>query len=370
MLLYIGCANVNPPNRIFKKDYSGNLPIDRLVLPDGLEVDVYVEGLTNARSMALSPEGTLYVGTRTEGKVYAVRDLDNDQRADTIITLLEDMNMPNGVALRNGDLYIAEVNRVLRIKDVENNLQENAPYDVINDTYPEKKHHGWKYIAFGPDDKLYVPVGAPCNICESDDKIFNSITRIDPNGQNREIVHIGVRNTVGFDWHPETDELYFTDNGRDWMGDESPECELNYAPQDGMDFGYPYCHQGDIVDPKLGDGKSCDDYTAPVQLMGPHTAPLGMEFYKGDMFPEEYKHDALVALHGSWNRSKKSGYNVMRIHFDKDNKAVKSTPFITGWLDDSTDEVWGRPVDVEEMPDGSLLISDDFADAIYRVYKK
>ncbi len=360
-------SKINPPGSVFKAKYEGELPIDTLTLPDGFKVDVYAEGITNARSMALSPSGTLYVSTRNEGNVYAIQDTDNDYKADNVITLLKGLTLPNGVAFRNGNLYIAEVNQILMIEDIESNLKENPEYKVINDDYPDKKHHGWKYIAFGPDDKLYVPVGAPCNICESDDEIFNTITRMDPDGSNMEIVHSGIRNTVGFDWHPETKELYFTDNGRDWMGDDSPNCELNRAEKDGLHFGYPYCHEGEIVDPKLGEGKSCDDYIAPVQKMGPHTAPLGIEFYEGNMFPAEYKNQAFVALHGSWNREKKIGYEIVLVNFEN-NEAVKTSTFISGWLNNETDDVWGRPVDLEELPDGSLLISDDYADAIYRIY--
>ena len=367
--IVFSCFNkVNPPGKFFKNTYEGPLPIDTLMLPDGFKIDVYAEGIVNARSMAYSEEdGTLYVSTRNEGNVYALKDNDNDYKADEVITLLTDLTLPNGVAVRNGDLYIAEVNRILKIADIENNIKENAEYTVINDSYPEKKHHGWKYIAFGPDDKLYVPVGAPCNVCESEDEMFNTITRMDPDGSNVEIVHTGVRNTVGFDWHPKTNELFFTDNGRDWMGDDSPNCELNHATKDGMHFGFPYCHEGEILDPKLGEGKDCNDYTPPVQKLGAHTAPLGIEFYEGKMFPSKYKNQAFVALHGSWNREKKSGYEIVLVNFE-DNKAVKTTTFISGWLNNETDEVWGRPVDLEELPDGSLLISDDFADAIYRVY--
>jgi len=280
--------------------------------------------------------------------------------------LLKDLTLPNGVAFRDGNLYVAEVSRVLLIENIEDNLKEDVEYKVINEDYPSKKHHGWKYIAFGPDDKLYVPVGAPCNICESEDEVFNTITRMDPDGSNMEIVHSGIRNTVGFDWHPITNDLFFTDNGRDWMDDDTPHCELNHATEDGMHFGYPYCHEGSILDPKLGEGKSCDDYTGPVQKLGAHVAPLGIEFYEGDMFPTEYKNQAFIALHGSWNREKKSGYEIVLVNFE-DNKAVKTTTFMSGWLNHEKDSVWGRPVDLEELPDGSLLISDDYADAIYRI---
>jgi glucose/arabinose dehydrogenase len=366
--LLLACfSKINPPSKIFTTNYSGNLPIDTLSLPDGFKVSVYAEGVTNARSMTLGDDGTLYVSTRNEGNVYALKDTDGDFKVDQTVTLLSGLTLPNGVAFRNGDLYIAEVSRILKIEDVANKIKEDAEFVVINDDYPEKKHHGWKYIAFGPDDKLYVPVGAPCNICESEDEIFNTITRMDPDGSNKEIVHRGIRNSVGFDWHPETKELFFTDNGRDWMGDDSPSCELNHAPKDGMHFGYPYCHEGSTLDPKLGEEKTCDDYTPPAQKLGAHVAPLGIEFYEGDMFPAEYKNQAFVALHGSWNREKKSGYEIVLVSFEN-NKAVKTTTFISGWLNNETDNVWGRPVDLEELPDGSLLISDDYADAIYRVY--
>ncbi len=237
---------------------------------------------------------------------------------------------------------------------------------MINDTYPSETHHGWKYIAFGPDGKLYVPVGAPCNICESEDEIFNTITRINPDGSGKEIVQKGIRNTVGFTWHPVTGELWFTDNGRDWLGDDSPACELNHAPKDGMDFGYPYCHQGDLPDPKFGEKFPCSDFTPPVQQLGPHSAPLGLEFYTGKQFPEHYKHQVLIAEHGSWNRSKKIGYQLSMVTLEG-NRAVDYQPFAKGWLDEKEDEPWGRPVDIEQLPDGSILVSDDFANAIYRI---
>jgi glucose/arabinose dehydrogenase len=237
---------------------------------------------------------------------------------------------------------------------------------VVYDKYPTKTHHGWKYIAFGPDGKLYVPVGAPCNICKEEDAIFASITRINADGSNREIIQHGIRNTVGFTWHPVTGKLWFTDNGRDWMGDDMPACELNYAPRDGMHFGYPYCHQGDAPDDRFGKLRPCSDFTPPVQNLGAHVAPLGLEFYTGSMFPEKYKHQLFIAEHGSWNRKKKSGYRLTLVTLDGD-KATSYQPFAAGWLDETTDDVWGRPVDVELLPDGSMLVSDDFAGAIYRI---
>jgi glucose/arabinose dehydrogenase len=359
---------VNPPIKAFSKDYKGDLPLDQLQLPDGFAVDVYAEHITNARSMALSPSGTLFVGTRSKGNVYALQDLDGDYRIDTTYILMTDGNMPNGVAFRDGDLYVAEVNRILKFEDIESHLGNPGEPIVIYDQYPTEKHHGWKYIAFGPDDKLYVPVGAPCNICESEDEIFNTITRINPDGTDMEIVQRGVRNSVGFAWHPMSSELWFTDNGRDMLGDDIPACELNHASGDGMHFGYPYCHQGDLADPEYGDKRSCDEFTAPAMNLGPHVAPLGITFYTADQYPPAYKGKALIAEHGSWNRSKKIGYRITQVDIDAAGNASNYQPFIDGWLDDNTGDVWGRPVDLEVLPDGSMLISDDFADVIYRVY--
>lgn len=358
---------VNPPIRVSNTTYHGELDLSGLTLPTGFKIDVYADEVENARSMCLSPTGTLFVGTRSKGNVYALVDTDNDGRADKKYTLLTEGNMPNGVALKDGDLYVAEVNRILKFTDIENHLDNPGEPEVMYDGYPEETHHGWKYIAFGPDGRLYVPVGAPCNICESEDEVFASITSMNPDGTDVKVVQHGVRNTVGFDWHPETGDLWFTDNGRDWLGDEEPECELNHARAAGEHFGYPYCHQGEILDPEFGKGKQCADYRSPVIKMGPHTAPLGMEFYTKTNFPVEYQNDIYVARHGSWNRKEKIGYDVVRVSQQADG-SYASQPFITGWLSDDKEEVSGRPVDVELMPDGSMLISDDFADAIYRVY--
>lgn len=336
-------------------------------MPDGLAVGVYAEGVEGARSMAVSPSGVLYVGTRSDDRVYALVDTDGDMVAETKYTLLRGGHMPNGVAFHDGDLYIAEVNRILVLRDVESKLDNPGEPEVLVDDYPTDTHHGWKYIAFGPDGKLYVPVGAPCNICESDE-IYATITRIDPDGTNREIVQRGIRNTVGFTWHPVSGEMWFTDNGRDMMGDDIPACELNHAPRDGMHFGYPYCHQGDLLDPELGKGRNCADYVAPALNLGAHVAPLGIEIYGGAQLPASYKGKVLWAEHGSWNRSVKSGYRVMMADINADGSAGNYSTLIQGWLDDETQEVWGRPVDIEPLSDGSLLISDDFADAIYRLY--
>jgi glucose/arabinose dehydrogenase len=359
------CGEVNFPTKGYAKQFD-TLPLEKIVLPEGFSIDIFATNVENARSMALSPKGTLFVGTRGQGDVYAIVDKNQDYKADKVYTIATGLKMPNGVAFRDGDLYVAEVNRILKYENIEQRLDNPPAPIVLNDTYPSETHHGWKYIAFGPDGKLYVPVGAPCNICESEDDIFNTITRINPDGSGREIVQRGIRNTVGFTWHPETGELWFTDNGRDWLGDDSPACELNHAPKDGMHFGYPYCHQGDLPDPKFGEKYPCSDFTPPVQQLGPHSAPLGLEFYTGNQFPDTYKHQVIIAEHGSWNRSTKIGYQLSLVTLEG-SKATGYQPFAKGWLDETQDEPWGRPVDIEQLPDGSILVSDDFANAIYRI---
>ena len=351
-----------------KDDPDSEIDLASINLPEGFKIELYAENVNNARSLALAPSGTLFVSTRGAGNVYALKDTNNDYKIDKQHTIMEKGNLPNGVAFKDNNLYVAEVNRVLMYENIEDNLEEpNRPY-IINEDYPSERHHGWNYIAFGPDGKLYVPVGAPCNICESEDRIFNTITRIDQDGKNREIVHEGIRNTVGFTWHPVTGDLWFTDNGRDYMGEDMPACELNVANKDNLHYGYPYCHQGDALDPEFGKPGDCDKYVPPVQNLGAHTAPLGVEFYTGDMFPKKYKHNvAFIAEHGSWNRKKKIGYRISMVTLDENYKAISYEPFADGWLDEESDDVWGRPVDIEWLPDGSMLISDDFANCIYRV---
>ena len=339
--------------------------LDNITMPEGFKIALYAE-VPNARSMALSPSGTLYVGNRGKDKVYAVRDTDGDKVADEVLVIDEDLNMPNGVAFRNGDLYVAEVNRVLRYRNIEANLTSPPEPQVLVDDLPTERHHGWKYIAFGPDGKLYVPVGAPCNICESEEEIFASITRMNADGSGREVYAHGVRNTVGFTWHPRTGEMYFTDNGRDWMGDNLPPCELNRATQKGQHFGYPYCHAGQYADPDFNT-KPCSDFVAPFQSLGPHVAALGVKFKSGTMFPAEYDNVMFIAEHGSWNRSKKIGYRISMVGIDAQGKSTGYKPFAEGWLIPNSQRTWGRPVDVLFMPDGSMLISDDDAGAIYRV---
>jgi glucose/arabinose dehydrogenase len=271
--------------------------------------------------------------------------------------------VPNGVAFHNGDLYVAEINRILRFKNIESHLDNPPIPEVIRDTFPTDKAHGWKFIRFGPDGLLYVPVGAPCNICERDDP-YASITRMAPDGSGFEIFARGIRNSVGFDWHPHNKDLWFTDNGRDWLGDDIPPDELNHAPQAGLHFGFPYCHGGDLLDPEYSETKPCSEFTAPIQKLGPHVAALGMRFYTGTLFPSPYRNQIFIAQHGSWNRSDKSGYRIMQVTLEG-NKATSYNVFAEGWL--QGEQAWGRPVDVEVMPDGALLVSDDQAGVVYRI---
>ena len=344
------------------------LPIDRLKLPEGFKIEVYADSIEGARSMAMGDNGTLFVGTRNENMVYAIQDLDKDYRADNTTVLDSTLEVPNGIAFRNGSLYVAEVGRLLRYDDIESQLANPPDPVVVYDDYPTEFHHGWKYIAFGPDDKLYVPVGAPCNICDSTvaDKRYSTITRMDPDGSNREIYAKGVRNSVGFTWHPETKELWFTDNGRDMMGDDIPPCELNRVTEAGQHFGFPFCHGGTVKDPEFGNQRPCSDFIPPVQAMGAHVAPLGVKFNTGTMFPGKYKNMAFIAEHGSWNRSKKVGYKISLVTLEN-SKATAYETFIDGWLDEESQERFGRPVDILFLKDGSMLISDDYGDAIYRV---
>jgi glucose/arabinose dehydrogenase len=348
-------------------DYSKTLPLDKIKMPAGFKISVYAE-VENARSMAISPEGTIYVGNRDGDKVYAIKDTDGDFKADKRWTIASGLNMPCGVAVKDGDLYVAEVSRISKYPDIEANLGKTVQPVVINDKYPTETHHGWKYIAFGPDGKLYVPVGAPCNICKSKDAVYASITTINHDGSDRKVFAHGVRNSVGFTWHPVTKELWFTDNGRDMLGDDTPPCELNRVTAAGQHFGYPHCHGGTISDPEFGSGEPCSKFVKPAQNLGPHVAPLGLKFYTGNSFPAEYTHQLFIAEHGSWNRSKKIGYRVSLVRVKNNTQATAYETFASGWLDDITQKAWGRPVDVLVLSDGSLLVSDDQANVIYRIY--
>ena len=349
-------------------DASAALPLNNIKLPAGFSIEAFAE-VENARSMAMSPSGTLFVGNRNDDKVYAIKDTNGDFKADKKWVIASGLNMPNGVAFKDGDLYIAEVSKISKFSGIESKLDNPGKPVTVYDKYPSEAHHGWKYIAFGPDGKLYVPVGAPCNICESKDPQYASITRMNADGTGMEVFASGVRNTVGFTWHPETKDLWFTDNGRDMLGDDIPPCELDVATKAGQHFGYPYCHGGTITDPEFGSMRPCSDFQKPAQNLGAHVAPLGLKFYNGKQFPASYQGNLFIAEHGSWNRSKKSGYKISLVKVSG-GKSTGYETFASGWLDESTQKVWGRPVDVLLLADGSMLVSDDQANVIYRISYK
>ncbi len=338
-------------------------PVGELVVPPGFHVTVLTDAVPTAREMAWSPRGILYVGSR-EGRVHAF--VMREGRITARHVVASGLDMPVGVAYRDGALYISAVSRILRLDHIDDRLDRPPAPAVVTDALPTDHHHGWKFIAFGPDGKLYVPTGAPCNVCLADRSRYAIIARMNADGSGREVFARGVRNTVGFAWHPDSGELWFTDNGRDLMGDDVPDDELNRAPRAGLDFGFPYCHGGDTPDPEFGSADVCRRHVPPVLKLGAHVAALGMRFYTGPMFPASYRNNVFIAEHGSWNRSTKVGYRVMRAVVSADGSHARQTPFITGWLRaDGT--VWGRPADVLPLPDGSLLVSDDYAGAIYRV---
>lgn len=340
----------------------------RIQLPPGFKVELYATGVPNARSLTLGSGGTVFVGSRRAGKVYALVGNGRGDRASEVITIARGLNTPNGVAFHDGSLYVAEVSRVLRYDDIEARLKNPPTPVVVSTELPLTKQHEWRFIRFGPDGWLYVGVGAPCNVCESTDKRVARILRMHADGSGMETYALGVRNSVGFDWQPESKEMWFTENGRDNMGDDIPPDELNYAPRAGMNFGFPYCHGKDIADPQFGSGHSCAEFVAPAWSLPAHVAAVGMRFYTGGMFPEEYRGGIFIAEHGSWNRSVPIGYRVSRVVVEGD-RAVKYEAFAQGWLEGGMH--WGRPVDVLVMPDGALLVSDDFAGAIYRIsYQK
>lgn len=338
--------------------------LSRIKLPPGFSISVYADNVPGVRSLALGSKGTLFVGTRAAGKVYAVVNQNGDDKADEVFTIAKGLSFPNGVAFRNGSLYVAEIGRVLRYDNIEARLKNPPDPVVVNDTFPKEQHHGWKFIRFSPDGMLYVPVGAPCNVCERDDPRYGTIMRMKPDGSGLEIFARGVRNSVGFDWDPATKQLWFTDNGRDWLGEDLPPDELNHAPKQGLHFGFPYCHGREISDPTYGWKHRCEEFTAPAMELGPHVAALGMRFYTGAMFPKEYRNQIFIAEHGSWNRIAPIGYRVSLVRLEK-NRAVKYEVFAEGWLQGR--RVLGRPVDLLVMPDGALLLSDDYAGVIYRI---
>jgi len=363
--LLASCAGaINAPNA--PADTRAEPPLAKLKISSGFELSVYAR-VPNARQMVLSTNGTLFVGTRDSGSVYAVLDKDKDGVGEEVVSVARNLDSPNGVEFRDGSLYVAENSRILRYDNIESRLKSAPKPVVVTDSYPKDRHHGWKYIRFGPDGWLYVPVGAPCNNCESKDP-FASITRIKPDGSGMEIFARGVRNTVGFDWDPVSKQMWFTDNGRDWLGDNSPSDELNHAAKAGLNFGFPYYHGRAIADPEFARKRSPADMVPAAFELGPHVAALGMKFYNGTMFPKDCVGDIIYAEHGSWNRAQKNGYRLMRVHM-KEGRPVSVEPLVSGFVD-SKDKVWGRPVDVIVMADGSLLFSDDFGGLVYRLSYK
>jgi glucose/arabinose dehydrogenase len=351
-------APVAPPPLAAAPD---KLPLAKLKVPAGFNIEVYAAGMANARSLALGDKGTVFVGSRLLDKVYAIINKDGKREVKVIASGLY---RPNGVAFKDGTLYIAELSKVSKIEKIEDNLDNPPKPTVIYDNLPKDEAHGWKFIAIGPDNKLYVPVGQPGNNVLHDDA-HGQIRRINLDGSGAEVVARGVRNTVGFDWNPETKQLYFTDNGRDWLSEDVPNDELNRITKVGEHFGAPYCYQGNIPDPEFGWGHSCSEFTPPVGLMGPHAAALGMRFYTGSMFPKSFKNAIIVARHGSWNRTNKFGGDVVVVHLNKDGTVKNIEPLVTGFLEDN--KYVGRPVDVMQLKDGSLLISDDWNGAVWRV---
>jgi glucose/arabinose dehydrogenase len=337
-----------------------DLPLEKIKLPPGFSISLWAR-VPDVRTLTLGDKGTVFAGSNSAGNVYAITDHNGKRRVRVIASKLK---LPSGVAFHHGSLYVSAVNRILHYGHIEENLDQPPQPQVVIDSYPRETFHGWRFIAFGPDDLLYVSVGAPCDACEADQSHYALISRIKPDGTNYEIYAQGVRNSVGFDWHPETKELWFTDIGRDWMSDNMPPDELNHAPHKGMHFGFPYCHASSILDPKFGAKRGCDRSVPPVIELDAHATPLGMRFYTGNMFPLEYKNQIIIAEHGSSNQRTHSGYQLKRVHIEN-NKVIKKEVFADGWLENGN--AWGRPVDVLVMPDGALLVSDDQAGAIYRI---
>jgi glucose/arabinose dehydrogenase len=349
---------------------AADLPLERIQLPPGFSIALWAR-VDNPREMTLGrvdgSGGTLFVGSSRAGKVHAVR-FDGALQVKDVTTVASGLQIPMGVAYQDGSLYVSAVSRILRFDDIERRLDRPPAPVVVTDKLATETHHGGKFLAFGPDGKLYVPTGAPCNICEPDPRRYAQIARMNPDGSGFEVFAQGIRNSVGVDWDPRTHELWFTDNGRDLLGDDAPPDELNHAPRAGLNFGYPYCHGGDLADPEFGARRRCDEFTPPARKLGPHVASLGMRFYTGTQFPAQYQGQIFIAEHGSWNRSRKIGYRISVVRL-QGNQAVGYETFASGWL--QGESVWGRPADLLVLPDGSLLVADDYAGAIYRIsYRK
>ena len=337
--------------------------LSKIQLPEGFSIELWAK-VPNARGMALGKSNVVFVGSMGDGGVRAVPFDAATMRAGTPKLIARDLKLPIGVAFHNGALYVSAVSRILRFDDIEAKLDAPPKPNEVVANLPDETHHGGRYIAFGPDGMLYVGIGAPCNICEPDPDRYATILRMASDGSKREVFARGIRNTVGFDWDPRTGNLWFTDNGRDWLGDDLPPDEINVAPKAGLHFGYPYCHAGDIADPEFGSKHPCSEFQAPAARLGAHVAALGIRFIGGSQFPAAYRGRIVFAEHGSWNRSEKSGYRLMTAAISG-TQLTDLKDFATGFLQGQT--TWGRPVDLLQLPDGSLLVSDDYAGAIYRI---
>jgi glucose/arabinose dehydrogenase len=335
-------------------------------VPKGFTLSIYADNLPTARALAVDDKDVVYVGSRKAGKVFALVDSNKDGVAEKTYTVAEGLDNPQGLTLLNGALYVSEIERVIRFDNIATTFDKSPSYIVVKDDFPKDRWHGEKVIKAGPDGRLYVPIGAPCNVCDKENEPYEKIYSMKPDGSDFQVFARGIRNSVGFAWHPVTRELWFTDNNRDMMGDNMPSCELNRAPKAGLHFGFPYCHSGVLPDPEFGVGKSCNDYVPPVVQVGPHSAPLGLAFYTGNMFPADYKNQLFIAEHGSWNRSQKIGYRISLVVL-VNNKLLSHVPFIEFM---NMDKVLGRPVDVAQLSDGSLLVSDDDRGRVYRVTYK
>lgn len=338
---------------------EADLPLDMLKAPEGFSVEVYASGIDNARTLRVADDGTVFVGNWQGNDVYVIPAGGGEPRK-----IYEDLDWPNGLALHDGDLYIAEHTQISVAENIMDNLDSPPELKVIYDELGEPRPHGWRYLAVGPDEQLYVSNSAPCNICAREEG-FGEIRRMGLDGSGAEPILTGMRNTVGFDFNPETGNLWFTDNQRDWLSEDIPEDELNVLTEEGQDFGFPYCHNGLYTDPEFGWGRQCSEFTDPVALLGPHTAPLGMRFYTADAFPEQYRGQIFIAKHGPWNRTQKEGAEVAVAYLDGETGIERTEPFLTGFIQDN--KYVGRPVDVEWLPDGSMLVSDDWNGAVYRV---
>ena len=357
---------LHPIAPIFTGREGSELPLNTLKLPPGFKAEVYADGIPEARSMALGDKGTVFVSNRILSDVYAIVDQGGKRQVKRI---LKGLKSPNGLAFDKGTLYVAERGRITRYDGIEDRLDNPPEAKVVIDNLDPTNQagHFWKYLAMGPDGKLYFNIGSPGNIVMPG-TVQASINRVDPKTGVMEQYARGVRNSVGFDWHPKTHELWFTNHARDWISDDLPNDTLHHVSAKGANFGFPFCHQGDLLDPEFGKGRSCDEFDKPALKLGAHIAPLGVRFYTGKMFPAAYQNTMFIAMHGSWNKTNKQGYNVMQVSLDA--KGVPTMkPFLEGFLTDPKADppMWGRPVDVLVMKDGALLVSDDYNGIVYRI---